>query len=362
MNSCGELPTAVTDDHFPAVELRGVRKQWGPRTILEGVDLAIGRGEVFVLVGPSGSGKSTLLKIVSGIEQPDAGRVFLAGRDVTDQPPFRRAVHTVFQNYALFPHLDVAGNVGFPLRIGKVPRAELEQRVGEALDWVKLESYGRRRVETLSGGERQRVALARALVNQPQCVLLDEPLSALDPHLRTSTLELLQEIQSRLHVTYLYVTHDREEALRIGHRIGVLNHGRLEQVGTPEDVYRRPKTPFVASFLGRINWLPAALCGQKIGCRVGVRPEDVRLSGEGLLDATVVSRQFTGHAHLVRVELADGTQVLVDQRGDALGMEPGQAVRIGWDAAAAHVFPKGEAVAQASPEGGRESLAESSAP
>jgi ABC-type Fe3+/spermidine/putrescine transport system ATPase subunit len=154
------------------------------------------------------------------------------------------------------------------------------------------------------------------------------------------------------------VTHDREEALRIGHRIGVLNYGRLEQIGTPEEVYRQPRTAFVASFLGRINWLPAALCGQGNGCRVGVRPEDVRLSGDGPLDATVVSRQFTGHTHLVRVKLPDGTQVLVDQR-DPGPMEPGEAVRLGWDAGAIHVFPEGEAAAPAE---GQDLLAESSVP
>lgn len=354
-----------------AVELRGVRKQWGQRAILDGIDLAIDRGEVFVLVGPSGSGKSTLLKMVSGIERPDSGRVLLAGRDCTDLPPYRRAVHTVFQSYALFPHLDVAGNVAFPLSVAGVPRGERDKRVAAALGWVRLENHARRRVETLSGGERQRVALARALVNEPQCVLLDEPLSALDPHLRTSTLELLQEIQSRLHVTYLYVTHDREEALRIGHRVGVLNHGRLEQVGTPQEIYRRPRTAFVASFLGRINWFAAESIQGADGLmlkaapgvvlpqpaadkaatgngawRIGVRPEDLRLEDTGFAPATVISRQFTGHSHLVRVELDDGTQVLVDERRADLAAEPGQAVRLGWDPAGMHVFPfsEGEAV------------------
>ena len=243
------------DVALPAVELKGVCKGFGDRTILSGIDLAIARGEVLVLVGPSGSGKSTLLKIVSGIETPDAGQVWLSGEDCTEVPPYRRPVHTVFQNYALFPHLDVAGNVAFPLAVAGVPAARRGPLVEQALGWVHMQRHARRRIDALSGGEKQRVALARALVDQPQCVLLDEPLSALDPHLRAGTLELLEELQAELGLTYLFITHDREEALRIGHRIGVLNHGRLEQIGPPEEVYRRPATAFVASFLGKINWL-----------------------------------------------------------------------------------------------------------
>jgi ABC-type Fe3+/spermidine/putrescine transport system ATPase subunit len=283
-----------------AVELRKVSKQFGTRSVLERVSLSIGRGEFFALVGPSGSGKSTLLKMVSGIDSPDSGEVWLSGHEVTSLPPHRRQVHTVFQNYALFPHLDVSGNVAFPLRMAGVSRSVCEERVARALDWVELREFASRRVEGLSGGERQRVALARALVNESDAVLLDEPLSALDPHLRGQTLRLLQSIQSRLGVAYLYVTHDRDEALRAAHRIGVLNGGRLEQVGTPEEIYRRPATAFVASFMGPINWLRGLLrkeAGTAFlelprGDRVpldgralpdvsrlvlGIRPEDIRL-------------------------------------------------------------------------------------
>ncbi|MDX1944765.1 MAG: ABC transporter ATP-binding protein [Pirellulaceae bacterium] len=342
----------------PAVELRGIHKQYGTRPILDGIDLSIARGEVLVLVGPSGSGKSTLLKIVSGIETPDRGEVWLSGRESTSLPPYRRPVHTVFQNYALFPHLNVAANVAFPLTVAGVSAAEQQTRVATALGWVRMQNHAQRRIESLSGGERQRVALARALVNEPQCVLLDEPLSALDPHLRSATLDLLEEIQARLGVTYLYITHDRDEALRLGRRIGVLNHGRMEHLGPPEEIYRRPRTAFVASFLGKINWLagevldngPAravSLGGRAIPlngqpaiagpCKVGVRPEDVSLGADGWLAARVVSRQFAGESTLLRVARAGGTEVQVDQRG-ACEVAVGDEVRLAWSTEAMHVF------------------------
>jgi spermidine/putrescine transport system ATP-binding protein len=353
------------DDHAPAVELRGVSKRFGQRVILERIDLQVARGEVLVLVGPSGSGKSTLLKIVSGIETPDEGRVLLAGDDCTGLPPYRRAVHTVFQSYALFPHLDVTENVAFPLAVAGMPRADRLKLVAEALGWVKLERHARRRVESLSGGERQRVALARALVDSPACVLLDEPLSALDPHLRAETLELLTGIQARLGTTFLFITHDREEALRLGHRIGVLNHGRLEQLGPPEELYRQPRTAFVASFLGKINWLQGELVGQGSGRSIviagqelpcycvngspaagrvsaGIRPEDVRFGGDGCLSAQVTGRQFLGDSVIVRLTLADGAALVADQRSPLADVAVGQQVRVGWPPEALHLFPPGE--------------------
>lgn len=348
----------------PAVELRSVSKRFGPRVILDSIDLAIARAEVLVLVGPSGSGKSTLLKIVSGIETPDAGQVLLAGRDCTHVPPYRRAVHTVFQNYALFPHLDVTGNVAFPLAVAGMSRTEQRRKVDEALEWVKLTPHRRRRVETLSGGERQRVALARALVDQPACVLLDEPLSALDPNLRAETLELLQDLQQRLQTTFLFITHDREEALRLGHRIGVLNQGRLEQIGTPEEVYRHPQTAFVASFLGRINWITgsvitsggqtrievagetapiAALTDLPVAgqgrVKLGIRPEDLQIQEQGGLGARVIHRQFLGDSTIIRLQLADGTSLVVDQRPPHALAAIGDEVRIGWSSVAGHVYP-----------------------
>ena len=359
----------------PAVELMGVSKRFGKRVILDRIDLSIARGEVLVLVGPSGSGKSTLLKIVSGIETPDEGRVKLAGQDCTDEPPYRRAVHTVFQNYALFPHLDVAGNVAFPLAVAGMPRAERELLVMKALGWVRMDQHARRRIDALSGGEKQRVALARALVDQPQCVLLDEPLSALDPHLRSGTLDLLTRLQQELGLTYLFITHDREEALRTGHRIGVLNHGRLEQVASPEEIYRRPKTAFVASFLGKINWLAGEVFSdggrqfvQVCGCRVplpsspfaggavkvGIRPEDVRIVTQarsasegpaGSLSAMVVSRLFFGDSTTLLVRTADGSELTIDQR-PASDAAPGKTVQIEWSPAAMDVFPAEQETAQ----------------
>jgi ABC-type Fe3+/spermidine/putrescine transport system ATPase subunit len=350
-----------SDPSSPAVEFRTVRKRFGKRTVLDGVDLAIGRGEVFVLVGPSGGGKSTALKMVSGIDSPDAGAVWLNGRDVTALPPYRRAVHTVFQNYALFPHLNVSQNVAFPLSVKGVAAAECNRRVQEALGWVRMQKHSGRRIAMLSGGEKQRVALARALVNEPQCLLLDEPLSALDPHLRAATLELLQDIQSRLNVTYLYITHDREEALRIADRIGVLNRGRLEQVGSPEEIYQRPRTAFVASFFGRMNWLRGELqssgglsalrlaSGEIVplasaappsssAVKLGVRPEDMRLGGVGLLEAQVIGRQFFGPSVLVRMVAKDGSPLVANVREPLPDVDVGSRVSVSWPAAAAHLY------------------------
>jgi ABC-type Fe3+/spermidine/putrescine transport system ATPase subunit len=328
--------------------------------VLDGIDLAVNKGEVFALVGPSGSGKSTLLKMISGIDSPDQGQVFLAGREVTALPAYRRAVHTVFQNYALFPHLDVAANVAFPLRVAGMNRRDAAARVQTALGWVHMAPFASRRVTTLSGGERQRVALARALVDEPQCVLLDEPLSALDPHLRAQTLELLQEIQSRLGVTYLYVTHDREEALRAAHRVGVLNAGRLEQVGAPEEVYRHPRTPFVASFVGPMNWFvgEVSTCDGQRGVRLnggewlpldaplpgrvrlGVRPENVQLGERGFLQGRVVSRQFSGAS--VALKLAAESGVLIAAELPSHGCAPGvgETTWVSWAPEAAHWFPE----------------------
>jgi ABC-type Fe3+/spermidine/putrescine transport system ATPase subunit len=282
--------------------------------------------------------------------------VRLAGRDVTALPPYRRPVHTVFQNYALFPHLSVAGNVGFPLRMAGLGRAEIGPRVERALSWVQLDGFGPRRVDQLSGGERQRVALARALADEPACVLLDEPLSALDPHLRGRTLEFLQATQARLGLSYLYVTHDREEALRAAHRLAVLHRGRLQQVGTPEALYRRPANAFVAGFVGPITWLPGSVSGDGVRLAagatvplpegdppsarevvVGVRPEDVRIDDSGFLTAKVVARQFAGATVSLRLTVAGGPPLAVELRGGAVPAV-GEEVRVSWPAAAAHVF------------------------
>lgn len=321
----------------PAISIRGVSRELGGRTILDGIDLEVERGEFFALVGPSGSGKSTLLKMVSGIDQPTAGEVWLAGENVTGVPPYRRPVHTVFQNYALFPHLNVAGNVGFPLKVAGITRADREKRIAKALALVKLESFAGRTITNLSGGERQRVAVARALVDEPRCILFDEPLSALDPHLRVATLEMIQEIQDRLKITYLYVTHDRQEALRAADRVAVLRGGKLEQVGSPTELYRHPKSAFVASFLGPINWIP----GERKEVTLGIRPEDVRIDTSGIVEARVLGCDYCGATSEVRLELAGGTQIVAELRGPPPDLMRGAPVRISWNEDAAHEFATG---------------------
>jgi len=234
----------------------GIRKSFAGAPALCGVDLRVEAGSFFALVGPSGCGKSTLLRIVGGHETADEGSVSLRGIDVSNLPPERRPVHTVFQSYALFPHMSVEDNVAFPLRMSGVPRSERRLRAREALAMVRLSEYGRRRTTTLSGGERQRVALARAIVPRPAVLLLDEPLGALDLQLRHAMQDELRDLQRRVGLTFLHVTHDQEEAFRLADRVAILRKGVLIQEGAPRDVYRRPKTPFVASFLGVANLFP----------------------------------------------------------------------------------------------------------
>src|SRR5882724_1067458 len=255
----------------PAVRLSGLRKNYGSLAAVDGVDLEIAEGEFFTMLGPSGSGKTTLLRLIAGFERPDAGTVELGGRDVTRQPPFARDVNTVFQDYALFPHLSVLGNVEYGLRVRRVPRAQRRQRAEAALEMVRLAGLSGRKPIQLSGGQRQRVALARAIVNEPEVLLLDEPLGALDLKLRQEMQLELKRIQREVGITFIYVTHDQEEALTMSDRLAVFNHGRIEQLGTPVEVYERPASEFVAGFIGVSNLL------ERDGRRVTVRPEKVRL-------------------------------------------------------------------------------------
>jgi spermidine/putrescine transport system ATP-binding protein len=239
------------------VRLEGVRKRYGEVVALDGVDLEIRRGEFFSLLGPSGCGKTTLLRLLAGFETPDAGRVLIGGKDMAGVPPYERPVNTVFQNYALFPHMTVAGNIAFGLRMKGLSQGEIRKKVAWALELVDLLGLEGRYPRELSGGQKQRVALARALVLEPQVLLLDEPLSALDLKLRQELRVELMQLQRRLGTTFVFVTHDQEEALVMSDRIAVMRAGRVEQVGLPDEVYERPKNRFVADFLGRSNFLPA---------------------------------------------------------------------------------------------------------
>jgi putative spermidine/putrescine transport system ATP-binding protein len=253
----------------------GVRKSYGDVLAVAGVDLVIRPGEFFTMLGPSGSGKTTLLRLIAGFERPDAGRIELGGRDVTGVPPYARDVNTVFQDYALFPHMTVSQNIEYGLRVRRVPKAERRERAARALEMVRLGGLGDRKTAQLSGGQRQRVALARAIVNEPQVLLLDEPLGALDFKLRQEMQVELQHVQREVGITFVYVTHDQEEALAMSDRIAVLSQGRIEQTGTPLEVYERPRTDFVAGFIGISNVI------ERDGRHMTIRPEKIRLLAVG---------------------------------------------------------------------------------
>jgi putative spermidine/putrescine transport system ATP-binding protein len=262
-----------------AVRLEHLVKRFGEVEAVSGVDLEIRDGEFFSMLGPSGSGKTTTLRMIAGFETPTEGRILLHGKDVTGVPPFDRDVNTVFQDYALFPHMTVGDNVGYGLMVRKAPAAERASRTEEALRMVRLEGYEKRRPGQLSGGQRQRVALARALVNRPRVLLLDEPLGALDLKLREEMQIELKEIQGRVGITFIYVTHDQEEALVMSDRIAVFNRGLIEQVGTPADVYEHPRSPFVAGFVGTSNLIKGEAARAVLGSEgiFTIRPEKIRL-------------------------------------------------------------------------------------
>jgi putative spermidine/putrescine transport system ATP-binding protein len=263
-----------------AVQLSGMRKSYGDVVAVDGVDLEIGAGEFFTLLGPSGSGKTTTLRLIAGFERPDEGRVELGGADVTGRPPYERDVNTVFQDYALFPHMTVADNVAYGLRVKGIDRSERKARVEEVLLTMQLPGVGGRKPSQLSGGQRQRVALARALVNRPEVLLLDEPLGALDLKLRQEMQLFLKSLQQELGITFVYVTHDQDEALTMSDRLAVFNQGRIEQLGAPAEVYERPANAFVAGFVGVSNVI------ERDGRLFAVRPEKIHMTEAGSASGT----------------------------------------------------------------------------
>ncbi|HET9084991.1 MAG TPA: ABC transporter ATP-binding protein [Candidatus Limnocylindrales bacterium] len=354
---------ARDSDKTPAVRLEGIRKQYGddavgrrvaqyvesggqyPVVAVDRLDLDVADGEFFSMLGPSGSGKTTTLRLIAGFERPTQGRILLHGRDVTSIPPFDRDVNTVFQDYALFPHLTVGDNVAYGLMVRKVPKAERTTRVGDALRMVRLEGYEKRKPSQLSGGQRQRVALARALINRPRVLLLDEPLGALDLKLREEMQIELKAIQQEVGITFIYVTHDQEEALTMSDRLAVFNKGRIEQIGSPAEVYERPATRFVAGFVGTSNLLTGNVAATILG-RPGtftIRPEKIRLAppdatsgpDETSASGTIQSVVYLGPDTRYIVDLDAGARLVVTQQNltttstDVVDQQ-GKAVRLIW--------------------------------
>jgi putative spermidine/putrescine transport system ATP-binding protein len=315
---------AVTPEPGVAVRLDGVTKRFGAVLAVDDVDLDVLEGEFLTMLGPSGSGKTTMLRMIAGFERPTAGRVLLHGEDVTTWPPFDRDVNTVFQDYALFPHMSVAANVEYGLRVKRVAKAERRTRVDEALEVVRLSGFETRRPTQLSGGQRQRVALARALINRPRVLLLDEPLAALDRKLREEMQVELKQIQEHVGITFVLVTHDQGEALTMSDRIAVFNVGRVEQVGTPADVYERPATDFVAGFVGASNVLEGSAAASLLGSAapVTIRPEKIRLAepgteptdGEVAAPGEIRDVRYLGSDTRYRVALDAGADLVVDSQ------------------------------------------------
>jgi spermidine/putrescine transport system ATP-binding protein len=364
VGECSRVPEAD-------VRLDRVTKRFGDVTAVDDLSLAVERGEFFALLGPSGCGKTTTLRMIGGFEATTAGSIWLGGTDVTDLPPFRRNVNTVFQNYALFPHLNVYENIAFGLRRRRVTDGEIRGQVRFMLDLVDLPGYEKRRPTQLSGGQQQRVALARALVNNPQVLLLDEPLGALDLKLRKQMQLELKRIQTEIGITFIFVTHDQEEAMTMSDRIAVMRHGRIEQLGAPSDLYETPRTEFVAGFLGVSNLLDADIVGRSDAMaemrladgtvvrapsamangadrvRIGVRPEKLHVqpladgevaavdSRANAIEGTVLDASYIGVSTQYLVETADGHRLTVyaqnlETSGASEVLGDGQRVRLAW--------------------------------
>ncbi len=346
------------------LSLKGIRKSFKSGEVLKGIDLDIAQGEFITLLGASGCGKTTTIRIIAGLDMPDEGRVILDGADITDLPPEKRNVNTIFQNYALFPHMNVADNISYGLKIRKVSKAERRAKAEEMLRLVRLEGRGDRKVSELSGGQKQRVAIARALINEPKVLLLDEPLGALDLKLRRQMQLELKRMQKQLGITFIYITHDQEEAINMSDRIAVMHKGLFEQIGTPDEIYYRPKTSYVANFVGNANII------RENGKTYAVRSENVVIlekeaavhfegAGPGITesaqeaesvpetavpaqkltikdgseyDAKVLEKSFAGGQLRIEFELKDGQHVVASRSGLNSVLTAGQMTRIGWRA------------------------------
>ena len=349
------------------LRIKGLEKSFEGTKVLKGISLDVGSGEFVTLLGPSGCGKTTTLRIIAGLTEPDAGTVELAGKEITNLPPEKRNVNTVFQNYALFPHMNVEKNIAYGLKLQGADRMTRRRRVSEMLQLVRLEGYEKRMPSQLSGGQRQRVAIARAVVLGPSLLLLDEPLGALDLKLRQQMQTELKEIQKTLGIAFVYITHDQEEALNMSDRIAVMREGRLEQVGTPEAVYEHPATPFVASFIGQTNFLKCrvgAVEGNALTLHHGdvrfparrdvlsaregdevllcLRAERVKISpirqGECCVEGTLAALRYAGGSMRASALLADGQQIAVQCPSmAAVTVQPGQKAYLCWNAEEAAV-------------------------
>lgn len=342
----------------PVLELQNIRKYFDDVEVLKGINLTVAAGEFVTLLGSSGCGKTTTLRIIAGLENADSGRVFLEGEDVTTVEANHRNVNTVFQSYALFPHMNVFDNIGYGLRIKKVDKKEIKERVQEMLRLVQLEGFELRMPAEMSGGQRQRVAIARALINRPKVLLLDEPLGALDLQLRRQMQLELKRLQKRLGITFIYITHDQEEAINMSDRIVVMRDGEFEQIGRPDEIYNRPRTSFVADFVGNANILHGKVkavdkekltiahesgefvlldaqkkwtVGEKI--TVAIRGENIKISSENQpnsLEGEVVEKSFAGGMLRIEVKLRDESHVVISRQGIDIGYKIGEKVHLYW--------------------------------